>query len=346
MKKVYIFIDDISRSGGTERVATFLSNQMFLSGFSVTLISLASEGGNTYYPLQPGVKLEVLSESTLYELFLFLRKNSCDVLISVSMGSLSFKLACLHFLLRLKSRLILSEHVAFESSSKFIRSLKWLSYQFADDLVLLTKHDYKLLKSNVRAHTHVINNASGFEQLSESVLIQKQKIVLAVGRLTYQKGFDRLIRIWASISDNHGWVLRIVGDGELRSELQKMIVDLNVTHNVQLIPATKCIEQEYTNAAILAMTSRYEGLPLVLIEAKSFGLAAVAFDCKTGPAEIIHHKKDGFLITEDNEPEFSYRLQSLMIDDVYRNKIQSMALRNANDYSVEKISRQWLELIS
>lgn len=72
-----------------------------------------------------------------------------------------------------------------------------------------------------------------------------------------------------------------------------MIVDLNVTHNVQLIPATKCIEQEYTNAAILAMTSRYEGLPLVLIEAKSFGLAAVAFDCKTGPAEIIHHKKMG-----------------------------------------------------
>lgn len=346
MKTIFILIDDISRSGGTERVASFLANQMSLAGYSVLLISVSAENGVPYYPLDKRVELRVLKKKTLFELIMFLRKNFCDVMITISMGRLSFKVACIHKLLRLGCRLILSEHVAFEMSSRFVRILKLLSYQFADDLVLLTQHDYKLLHNMVRSHVSIIPNASGFELQHKSTLVHKNKVVLAVGRLTYQKAFDRLLRIWASLDEHDGWVLHIVGDGDKRSELQNLIFELDISESVSLISATPFIADEYKNASILAMTSRYEGLPLVLIEAKSFGLPAIAFDCKTGPREIINDKEDGILVADGDETTFSFLLATLIRDNSLRKSMQYEALKNAEHYTVEKISQQWLELIS
>ncbi|MBJ8799141.1 MULTISPECIES: glycosyltransferase family 4 protein [Citrobacter] len=346
MKTIFILIDDISRSGGTERVASFLANQMSLAGYSVFLVSVSAENGVPYYPLDKRVELKVLKKQTLYELVMFLRKNFCDVMITISMGRLSFKVACLHKLLRLGCRLILSEHVAFEMSTKLVRIFKWLSYQFADDLVLLTQHDYKLLNKIVRSRVSIIPNASNFELQHESTLEHKNKIVLAVGRLTYQKAFDRLLRIWASLDDRDGWVLHIVGDGEKRNELQNLIFELDISESVSLISATPFIADEYKNASILAMTSRYEGLPLVLIEAKSYGLPAIAFDCKTGPREIINDNEDGILVADGDETAFSLLLTTLIRDDSLRKRMQHEALKNAEHYTVEKISQQWQELIS
>jgi amylovoran biosynthesis glycosyltransferase AmsD len=346
MKTIFIFIDDITLSGGTERVASFLANQMSLAGHIVSLISMSAENVKPYYTLETEVKLRVLKKPTLYELVNFLRKNHCDIIISVSMGRLSFKLACIHKFWGLDCRLILSEHVAFETSPMLVRILKWISYQFADDLVLLTQHDYQLLHNIVRSRVCIIRNASGFELLSESALAHKDKVVLAVGRLTYQKAFERLLRIWASLDDHNGWILHIVGDGEKRDELQQLISELGVSESVSLIPATPSIANEYKNASILVMTSRYEGLPLVLIEAKSHGLPVIAFDCKTGPREIINNNEDGILVTDGDEAEFSLLLARLIQDDSLRKRMQREALKNAEYYTVGRISQQWQELIS
>jgi Glycosyltransferase len=345
MKKCVIYIDDITTSGGTERVASFLANNLVAVNRQVVLISRTNQNYQPYYALDSRVCYKAIGSRSLRKLFLSLVENPCDVIISISMGRLSFILSHLHAILRLRSRLVLSEHVPYESSPCWIRVMKWLSYQLADDLILLTKHDYKLLHHRVRAHARVIGNASAFSSINESVCDRKQKIVLAVGRLTYEKAFQRLICIWASIEDLDSWSLRIVGDGKDRAMLQQLIDTLGVTDSVTLVPALKSIDKEYAKASILAMSSRYEGLPLVLIEAKSFALPAISFDCKTGPREVIEDGVDGFLIPEGDEQSYRTQLLNLMRDSELRNKMQLAALSNSSKYSADAIFKQWLEFI-
>jgi amylovoran biosynthesis glycosyltransferase AmsD len=342
---VVVFIDDITMSGGTERVATFIANSLSNHQYNVSIISLMGEHASPYYPLSTNVKYEILGDSSPIKLARALYQHKNDTIISVSMGRLSFKLSLLHVLLRLKGKIILSEHIAYETSPWWIRGLKRLSYHLADELVLLTQHDRHILDGKVKANVSVISNASAFSVQEIDSLKQKKKIILAVGRFTYQKAFDRLLHIWAAIDDKKGWELRIIGDGEDRSKLQKIVDDHALADTVSLLPAAKNIDIEYANASILAMTSHYEGLPLVLIESKSFGLPAVAFDCKTGPREIISEGVDGFLVLDGDMDAYKDKLVYLMNSDDERRNMQLAALSAAERYSPEIIVEQWMRLI-
>lgn len=344
MTKLVVIIENITKSGGTERVATFIANYLAELGHHVTLLSLSGKKCQPYYPLSLDVNC-VLLPSSLLHLVNELRRHSNDTIISVSMGRLSFKLSFLHYLMKLKGKLILSEHVAYETSSWWTRALKRLSYNLADELVLLTQHDQSILEGKVKANVSVISNASAFPVQGEDSLAKKKKIVLAVGRLTYQKAFDRLLHIWAAIDDKKGWELRIIGDGEDRDKLQKIVDDHALADTVSLLPAAKNIDIEYANASILAMTSHYEGLPLVLIESKSFGLPAVAFDCKTGPREIISEGVDGYLVLDGDMGAYKDKLIYLMNSDDERRNMQLAALSAAERYAPEIIIKQWMRLI-
>lgn len=344
-KRISIFIGDISCSGGTERVASFLANQFSLLGYDVSVVSLTLNNKEPYYFLNDSVTCQIIGSISQYALADFLRNHCCDILISISMGRLSFQLSIIHALLRHDSKLILSEHIAYETSPWWIRTLKQLSYHLADELVLLTQHDRSILDGKVKANVSVISNASAFPVQVADSLEKKNKIVLAVGRLTYQKAFDRLLHIWAAIDDKNGWELHIIGDGEDRSKLQKIVDNYALADTVSLLPAAKNIDTEYANASILAMTSHYEGLPLVLIESKSFGLPAVAFDCKTGPREIISDGVDGFLVLDGDMDAYKDKLIYLMNSDDERRNMQLAALSAAERYSPEIIIKQWMRLI-
>ena len=128
----------------------------------------------------------------------------------------------------------------------------------------------------------VIPNARTFEVSQPATLGTKK--VIAVGRFNHQKGFERLIDAWAMVvREMPDWVLHIVGDGELRTELQQQIDCLNLSAHVILGRAEKDMISVYKDASILAMSSYYEGLPMVLLEAQAVGLPIVSFDCKCGP---------------------------------------------------------------
>ncbi|WP_046004786.1 glycosyltransferase family 4 protein [Pseudoalteromonas rubra] len=345
-KSILIVINDITSSGGTERVAAFLANNFASSGYKVTLLTLLYSGSSPYYSLNKDVNLKVLDSGNTIKIASYLYSNKYDAIIPVSMGRLSFKVAIVHRALRLKSQLILSEHVGFETSSSMVRKLKLLSYNLASDLVLLTDHDYALLHSKTSAKVSVIRNATSFESIRPTELKDKEKVVLAVGRLTYQKAFEKLVDIWAELPNHHGWKLRIVGDGEDRDTLQQLIRHKGVEDTVELKPASKDIASEYRNASLFAMTSRYEGLPLVLIESKSFGLAAISFDCKTGPRELIRNNVDGYVIDEDDDETFKARLLSLINNDEQRETMQLAALSDSQNYSKDVVFENWLNLLS
>ena len=176
------------------------------------------------------------------------------------------------------------------------------------------------------------------------------KTVIAVGRYMYQKGLDRLIDAWKIVSDalgpGHGWQLRLLGEGELRDQLQGQIDSLGLSSSVQLCGNVKDMPSEYRNAAILAMSSRYEGLPMALIEAQAYGVPAVSFDCQCGPREVIIDSRTGLLVKEGDVEALAKALLGLIRDPEARRRMGEEAAAQAVRFDFETIMKQWDKLFN
>src|SRR5690606_30927743 len=122
---------------------------------------------------------------------------------------------------------------------------------------------------------------------------KESKSIIAIGRYTFQKGFDKLIEIWNQFVKEYripsGWKLQIIGQGEDQELLERLIKKYELK-NVELVGPTSNIGLYYSEASFLVMTSRFEGLPMTLIEAQSYGLPIISFDCLTGPSEVLNNK--------------------------------------------------------
>lgn len=171
------------------------------------------------------------------------------------------------------------------------------------------------------------------------------KTVIAVGRYMYQKGLDRLIDAWKIVEGaESGWQLRLLGDGELREELQRQIDALGLSSSVILCGNVKDMPSEYRNAAILALSSHYEGLPMALIEAQAYGVPAVSFDCQCGPKEVIVDGKTGILVPEGDVDALAKALLALMQNPQERRRMGEEAAALASRFDFESIMKQWDKL--
>ena len=173
------------------------------------------------------------------------------------------------------------------------------------------------------------------------------KIVIAVGRMTEQKNFETPINMWSDIKEkNINWTLRIIGDGPLREELLNQIKKLNLEDVIELKSFNSNIENEYYKADILAMTSIYEGFGLVLVEAQSCGLPTIAFDCPTGPRNIINDGIDGYLIENGDAKQFIKKLDDLMNNSEMKFKMGKNAIENSKRFDIEIITEKWIKLFN
>lgn len=173
--------------------------------------------------------------------------------------------------------------------------------------------------------------------------------VLAVGRFDYQKGFDRLIKTWKIISDRGNapdWRLDIFGQGEWKGMLEEMIESEGLESSVTLNAPVKDIRAEYTRSSILAMTSHYEGFPMVMAEALACGLPVVSFDCKCGPKDMIANGENGILVRDGDTEAMADALSSLMADEDRRRKMSAEAVRRSERYSEDKVMAMWIDLFS
>ena len=174
------------------------------------------------------------------------------------------------------------------------------------------------------------------------------KTVIAVGRYSYQKALDRLIDAWKIIMDrlgpDSGWRLRLVGDGETRPQLEAQIVRLGLQDSIELGKVEKDMASVYHDASILALSSRYEGLPMVLLEAQSFGVPCVSFDCKCGPKDVIHDGENGLLVPEGDVPALAEALLKLMQDPEGLKNMGGAAYIDATRWQPDLIMQQWIDL--
>ncbi len=212
-----------------------------------------------------------------------------------------------------------------------------------DRFVVLT-HEDKALWGDL-PNIHVIPNARTFAPHTPSDLGSKR--ILAVGRYDYQKGFDTLLNIYKRIADRAtGWTLDIVGDGPLRPALQRQVEQLGLSDCVRLLQPTDDMQAVYARSSIFVMTSRYEGLPMVLLEAQACGLPIVSFACQCGPRDVIHDGEDGFLIEGRDEDRFAQRLLQLMDDEGLRRRMGEHAATHSEAFSEARIMQQWEQLFS
>lgn len=192
-------------------------------------------------------------------------------------------------------------------------------------------------------NTMVIPNPLSFNPRTKASLDSNRAI--AVGRLVEEKGFDRLIEVWKKIQSKYPqWSLEIIGDGPLRDDIQRLINKNGLQATVTLLPATPQIQEKYIDASLLLMTSRHEGLGMVLIEGQAYGLPCVSFDVPYGPASIITNDENGYLIPDGDIDTYASKVENL-IKDVHKRKVMGEKARlNSQRYTMDKIMSEWIEL--
>lgn len=359
MKRVCFFVGDISRSGGTERVACLIANYLAQFDFEIYITSIYGTN-EAYFPLDLRVKRNTLFQTPrrgivsfpfiISRLRRFIKESNMGALVSVeSMLSLYSVPATAN----INIQTICWEHFNYKINlNKRSRDLsRYLAARYCDTIITLTDRDKNYWESNLdcKANIKRIYNPVPFDNNAILDFSSSSRIALAVGRLTHQKGFDSLIKIWAQTHPyNKDWVLKIVGNGEDESQLKKLCQNYS-TKNIEILPATKNIEKLYKEASLYLMTSRYEGFPMVLLEAQEFGLPILSFDCETGPAELIDHSNTGWLINDQDYSAFSEELINVinLFDQDYESfcKIRKNSYKNSQKYHIDAIGPQWKELL-
>lgn len=208
-----------------------------------------------------------------------------------------------------------------------------------DRFVVLTKEDAGYWRD--LPNLEVIPNAApSVPDISYDALCRR---VIAVGRLDYQKGFDRLIDAWAMIPEDlrRNWRLDIFGQGEWKEILQERIKRLGIVASAGINPPTKDIFKEYSSSSFIVMSSHYEGLPMVLIEAMCCGLPGVCFDFKCGPKDIIRDGQNGILVPEGDIQALSKAMATIMRDESLRSRMSAEARKVADDYSEGNVMEKW-----
>tara|TARA_Y100000748_G_C15498406_1_gene489087 strand:- start:1210 stop:2304 length:1095 start_codon:yes stop_codon:yes gene_type:complete len=358
-KKKLIFIVPTLNKGGAERVVSLLANH-FSDEFLVSVISLGSEAPQ-YDVKAEFISLNLGARKNIYmkvfnsllrgvRIRKIIKRKRPDAVISF-MESANISVILATRMLAWDGSLIVSVR---NNPSKFPWYYLWaikILYKFPHKVVAPSLGILKYLKAQ-------IHNNSGFDFIpnpvdlrnvrrqaelpEESTLQLPEKYILAVGRLTYQKGFDRLISIFSKLK-NKDLHLVILGEGELRADLTRLIEFHELEGRVIMPGVADNPFPIYRNAVCLALTSRYEGWPNVINEAIASSCPVVSYNCNYGPNEILNNH-NGFLVEEDDEEGFIDAISVLHENQEIRGSIINNGLKNVKKYSVEKISLNWLEI--
>lgn len=351
---VFFFTGTLQAFAGAERATATLANALARRGWQVHI--LCQYGETSVFPLEPGVRLHALyaqrpSFKRLYpqvvaRLRAFAKAHHVSAWVDVDTNLAWFSLPALA---GLDIRLLSWEHTHFgEDLGRRTRRLaRRLAARYCDTVVVLTERDRAAWLAALHARARIVAMANPLtiaRPAQPSDLSQPR--VLAVGRLERVKGFDLLLSAWQRVqAQAPGWTLRIVGSGSEREALLRQREALGLQDSVEILPATPDIAAHYAQASIFVMSSRYEGLPLVLIEAMACGLAIVSFACETGPRDLLNDDVSGLLVEPENAPALAEALLRVMRSQALRERLARGARHASLAYEADAIAAQWEKLL-
>lgn len=362
--KIVLYIHCLNR-GGTERMTTHLANYWASHGHEVSIVCNAHVG-SIAYQLNPDVNyvnMDVASESgnslnailNNFKIFTRFRRElkrlEPDYLIAMAptvnviaaLASVGLNVT------RLGAEQNYPPAEGIGSQWEFLR--KYL-YKLLDGVVAQTETTRQWLGENTNAkniaviHGPVVYPLERNEPMVQPDPNDDRKTILAVGRLSSQKQFDHLIKSFELTREKcPDWKLVILGEGELRRDIESLVAELKLADSVLLPGVAGNVGDWYTSSEIFALSSAYEGFPNVLIEALAHGLPAVCYDCNTGPRDMIVNDFNGSLVAPDNIEAFSDDLLELMQDEEKRRRLGKNAKSIADKLSIGTICAQWVSTL-
>lgn len=358
-------------AGGTERIvsvkATFFAEKL---GYDVTIIVTEGNKGNSFFPLSQKVKVinlglgfeDLWNKPFLTKIYLYFKKQR------------KYKKLLTHELLRIQPDITIT---TLRREINFINEIKDCSHKIGE--LHLSRSNYRGVEdrdatifkclfskwwrrdvlSNLKALDRFVvlneNAVKEWPELKNVTMIPDPlplyhtakstlqfKRIVTIGRYSYEKGYDYLLRIWAIVDKKYpDWQLNIYAMGDPTSYV-KLMDELSIDpRRCHLNSGLVDVEREYSRSSILVQPSRTEGFGLVLIEAMACGLPVVAFDCENGPRSLITDGEDGFLIPAFDVNLFAERLMRLMDDEKLRLEMGNRGAVKSQQYHISKIASQW-----
>ena len=220
-------------------------------------------------------------------------------------------------------------------------------YGALDVVVALTESDRAAYDELLGGRTRAVRIPNAVPRLPGPASTVSDPVILGAGRLTRQKGFDRLVSAFAEVAPQApDWTLRICGKGPVMTKLERLTAEHGLEDRVQLPGRIDDVAGEMERASIFALSSRFEGFPMVLLEAMGKGLPVVAFECPTGPADMVADGSSGVLVPDGDVGSFAQALLDLIGDETKRRRYGSAATARAGAFSVPEVGRLWDDLIA
>jgi glycosyltransferase involved in cell wall biosynthesis len=374
-RRVFIFLWMAWSMGGTIRAAFNLAEYLVEHGYEVEIISAVQDRDEPFFgAFPPGVRVTALEDrrpgrrrgplqrllvgrqsvlmpsadraATGFNLWTDIKlvrrlRGRSGFLVGTRPGvNLAIARLCMPGL-----KTVGLEQMNLSKHNKFLRRGMKRLYPQLDALVVLTEQDrdayQRLLDGGVALH-RIPNTVRPLPGAKADL---SAKTVYAAGRFRYQKGFDLLIPAWAETARaNPGWKLRVRGRGKLEQRLNDLVAEHGLEDSVVLEGPAEDIGADMAEASVFVLSSRFEGFPLILLEAMSKGMGIVSFDCPTGPADIVDDHRNGLLVPQEDVEGLSRAIRELVEDGELRRRTAAAAIETAQQYTIEEIGPLWIEL--
>ncbi|MGJ6961611.1 glycosyltransferase family 4 protein [Streptosporangium sp. G11] len=374
---VRILLQHAYGMGGTIRTVLNLAGHLARER-DVEIVSVVRTAREPFFPIPPGVRVSFLDDRTgrrgpvarlLSRLPSVLIPRQENIHRAVSLRT---DLLMVRFLRSMRTGVLIStrpgfnlitalfappgvitvgqEHVALDVHAPEVVRLIKRRYGRLDAFVTLTETDLERYRRALRTPPgRLLRIPNAVTALAGDISKLDEKVVIAVGRLVYAKGFDLLVKAWKPVSEAHpDWVLRLYGRGgpEAERKLRDRIEEAGLSDTMLLMGSSPEIGLELARSSIHVVSSRYEGFSMTILEAMSKGVPVVSFDCPHGPGEVIAHEHNGLLVPRQRPAALAEALCRLIEDRELRRTLGGNAVLTAAGYGLDTIGARWDALLA
>jgi len=357
---ICIIADQIYKSGGIERVLSHRINHWIDEGYQIHLITSQNDGNEPYFyydsrmihhdittSLDTSISLFSRNNLIAASRYFFRLKNALNKIKPevIIMTNYSYDYYFLPLIAR-NAYCIKEYHSSFSEKNNLIEKLKKFYAKFYDSHVFLSEEE-AVLSSTPNAvviPNPIIHSINYPNQMNE-----RKKVILAAGRIVSIKGFERLIESWSRIANKYPeWHLEIYGDGEPSyiKLLKDLIEEKDIAANTNIYPSTPHINKKMLESRIYAMSSLSECFPMVLLEAMCSKMAVIAFDCPTGPRNILKDNYNGILVKDNDIINFTKSLERLIKKQDFAQRIADNGYVESQKYDIRKVMEKWSSLVN
>ncbi len=354
MNKEIILAGSILGQGGVGKILSFVADNLLKNGFIVTVLSLRNEERPSFLPdkahfisLQKEKSNNRLLRRAeeLCNLRKCLRKYKPFVICTFgSEPSVMVRLATVGFK---NTTVISAERSDPYTLPKFWKIMSSWAYKHSDYCVFQLEKQRDFYGEKVRKKSFVIPNAF-IPKESDGGTVVERKVVVSAGRFVYQKGYDTLIRAFAKVSKTHpDYTLELYGGGEEKELYEQIIREEGIEGKVKLFDYVKDVESVIAGCSAFVLSSRFEGIPNVLIEAMSVGVPAVATDCTPGgPAFLTDNGKRGLLVQVDDVDAMADAICKILESPKLSEQLSEAGKEICSLFEEKSIAKQWVDMFT